>query len=1091
MPGLVRKPAALFALAAGLLVLAAPARALEKPYTLTNLSSGQDVDGGSISGTVAYAINEKGDITGATYFGSTSSRTAYLWRASTRRFTNLGKLPGAHSLGWDLNDDDVVVGQSDNGLESQYGSSHHATVWRPAEPIFDLGTFGSSAPTGDCNEYDCLSAAYGISNDNNVVGHSLSYHTRAQGQYCWCRNPFLIPDAGVKPRQMQYPLDDIQNTDGTGDSIAALDVNSRGQVVFDAFFGDSQSNDGALYPGNIRIPFQVADRHPLNDNGQVVGRVFGSGPAKLYPGDVTLPPLPGHTFSSASSINNKGDVVGTSSGNSGCPSAVIWRKSDYSKPIDLNKAIPGNTSQLWEAVDINEKGQIVAEGTPGACAGSAQLTGFLLEPPAPAEVDVDLQPVTVGDNDLFDLRMTVRHSGTVNTPDLVSFTYQPGNGLSESSPFGPAAALVPIFGPAPGFPSTLVTGQLTEHYFAYSVEGPGKTLMQAYVKAVDAYGDEHEDAAAVLIDATLKTGRQDVDGLIAGGLISLMDTAVTTRERLAAKLSDIVHKQLKGSKGTKGMLKPTDFERNLARRFGLPDDGLAWLPNRTKSTGSGPAREPSNTEVALAFMEATGTEMKKVGIEAADRTLVTPFVFWRDYLFEPAPGDRAKVTMEMVNLASDGVDATTGVLGEAAHFYTSPAEMQAAWTEMPKITAEAQKKLAELDQATTDAILQWDDLMKKDPVKGAKQFGKLLGRIEGEVAVGWLENIVGGKVSQGLKTFKEARAGAQITSEVSEQTMNGRRLAAASKGAKPVAKTPSLGNLSETQIQRFQAITKRLSEKFGIKIEIQARPINEFAAKVKGGIGKVEAVPTKNLTPDDVLLGAPEEYLGQTAYYRPVKPKNFSKLSKDVQERLGQRIKEKGKELDQFLGKTPDPTGKADKVRKALKKGGAEFELGKNGKVVMELEKTTHKSGAILIRYKKLSVNGKAVFTGKPRPIVSDVDMNALIDSATGKHLPAGIRGQAELELMREFSKAAEEGVFPFGYHGWTHSGFDIAGADFRHILKYQLMYMSDDAAKKLAAKYAKIYGVKPEEFLDGYTKGKMLVKITPTSATLGPGAGG
>ncbi|HMW45986.1 MAG TPA: hypothetical protein PKD47_08880, partial [Solirubrobacterales bacterium] len=284
-------------------------------------------------------------------------------------------------------------------------------------------------------------------------------------------------------------------------------------------------------------------------------------------------------------------------------------------------------------------------------------------------------------------------------------------------------------------------------------------------------------------------------------------------------------------------------------------------------------------------------------------------------------------------------------------------------------------------------------------------------------------------------------------------------------------------------------IVKNVNEKFGVKVEIQARPINEYAAKVKGGIGKVEAVPTKNLTPDDVILGAPPEWVGQAGYYPPKLPKNFNKLDAAEKARLQLRFDEKTKEFKQFKGVIEDPTGKTAKVHKALKKE-TEFDLGKNGKLKMELEATTHKSGAVLISYKKLSVNGKPVFTGKPRPIISDVDMNAVVDAATGRHLPAGIRGQVELEVMRQFAKAAEEGVFPFGYHGWTHSGFDIAAADFRHILKYQLMYMNEKDAVKLAKKYAAIYGIDPSEFLDGYTRGKLLVKITATDAVLGPGAG-
>ena len=43
--------------------------------------------------------------------------------------------------------------------------------------------------------------------------------------------------------------------------------------------------------------------------------------------------------------------------------------------------------------------------------------------------------------------------------------------------------------------------------------------------------------------------------------------------------------------------------------------------------------------------------------------------------------------------------------------------------------------------------------------------------------------------------------------------------------------------------------------------------------------------------------------------------------------------------------------------------------------------------------------------------------------------------------------------------------------------------------AAKLAAKYAKIYNVPVADFLKGYSRGKTLVKITATGASLGYGA--
>lgn len=42
---------------------------------------------------------------------------------------------------------------------------------------------------------------------------------------------------------------------------------------------------------------------------------------------------------------------------------------------------------------------------------------------------------------------------------------------------------------------------------------------------------------------------------------------------------------------------------------------------------------------------------------------------------------------------------------------------------------------------------------------------------------------------------------------------------------------------------------------------------------------------------------------------------------------------------------------------------------------------------------------------------------------------------------MNSFSKAQREGLIPFGFHGWTDSGFDAKSTDFRYIGEYMLMH--------------------------------------------------
>ena len=84
--------------------------------------------------------------------------------------------------------------------------------------------------------------------------------------------------------------------------------------------------------------------------------------------------------------------------------------------------------------------------------------------------------------------------------------------------------------------------------------------------------------------------------------------------------------------------------------------------------------------------------------------------------------------------------------------------------------------------------------------------------------------------------------------------------------------------------------------------------------------------------------------MGQGRYYPPKLPKNFNKLDAAEKARLQLRFDEKTKEFKQFKGVIEDPTGKTAKVTKAPKKE-TEFDLGKNGKLKMEPEATTHKSG--------------------------------------------------------------------------------------------------------------------------------------------------
>jgi probable HAF family extracellular repeat protein len=118
--------------------------------------------------------------------------------------------------------------------------------------------------------------------------------------------------------------------------------------------------DLGVLPGNAE-----SSATGINNPGQVVG--YSSGPfgtrAFLWTrsgGMQDLGTLSGGSFSRAFAINDPGDVVGTSGSLLGAR-ATLWARSEGI--LDLNTLIPsGNDFVLTEAVNINNRGAILAIG---------------------------------------------------------------------------------------------------------------------------------------------------------------------------------------------------------------------------------------------------------------------------------------------------------------------------------------------------------------------------------------------------------------------------------------------------------------------------------------------------------------------------------------------------------------------------------------------------------------------------------------------------------------------------------------------------------------------------------------------------------
>lgn len=323
-------------------------------YTLQPLQA----TGGQVT---AAGINNLGQVTGWTEFISRwNTYSAFLWENGVLTQWTAADFTGGRSI----NDHGDVVGAATRGFPSQ--DPHQAALIYSNKIVYLKDTnlpFASPTIVGEL---------LGNNNQRQAVGYGLL-----------TRELF----ARVNAFAFLWENGEVTVLPALGDeSATAVAINDRGQIVGSSFAGPSSplrlwsppptvpyfygravlwesglvTDLNTLLPANSGWVLQSA--MDINSAGQIIGigHKDGNPSAFLFDhGTVVALSAPGETNRMPAAINDQGQIVGTRDGH-----AFLWQNG---QDIDLNALLPSNTDWvLTSAADINNRGQIVGQGSHGA-----------------------------------------------------------------------------------------------------------------------------------------------------------------------------------------------------------------------------------------------------------------------------------------------------------------------------------------------------------------------------------------------------------------------------------------------------------------------------------------------------------------------------------------------------------------------------------------------------------------------------------------------------------------------------------------------------------------------------------------------------
>jgi probable HAF family extracellular repeat protein len=210
--------------------------------------------GGSIS--EANGINDSGHIAGNSWLPGDTINRGFFWKNGT--MTDLGTLGGTFSYAVAINNSDQVAGGGTLPAANPNDELHHASIWQNGA-MTDLGTIA-----GD------FSDATAINNAGHVVGLSTYGNLETVEGYIW--NGGMSYLGGIPPSGVAFPPTGINNSDVVVGNSSWNDT--TGQGIQHAFVWQNGVTTDLNGVSDTSGGWRLDGATSINNRGDIVGTAY-------------------------------------------------------------------------------------------------------------------------------------------------------------------------------------------------------------------------------------------------------------------------------------------------------------------------------------------------------------------------------------------------------------------------------------------------------------------------------------------------------------------------------------------------------------------------------------------------------------------------------------------------------------------------------------------------------------------------------------------------------------------------------------------------------------------------------------------------